>query len=527
MKILLIDQDARTLDMLRSVLLRAKHQVFVAADANTGFRLACDQKPDLIVLDIYLGNSDGPTLLQKLKKTPQTHRIPLIIISLLAVPPSGQIWQPYPQAASQLLTYQAYLPKPINLNQFMRQVDALDNNTSTPPVGPSFILVLSDDDLRHALSEQLEAQNLPTEAYAHLAKPFHAMHLRSPIGLIIERHLIEDSLWADLHQLRQRLPDFGLIVLQTASDASPLAELAQADFVLGPPLHQWQILKAVQTLGQNKGLNKRLHHLSAELLALNSRLLESQTAFQAQNEELNLVNRRLYEEQKTQDLLSSMIVHDLKAPLSALISTFQFLEIDPHSNLSQNSRNFIKRGSAAGQQMLRMVESLLDERKLKNQNMMLNQEPVNLAEALDGILDMLLPLFQMYNTHPQIDLAPNLPHLFADPIILQRVLENLLDNALKYTPTEGKIFIVAKQVKAEFVQISIADQGGGIPPQERERIFEPFAQLDNPLGEQTRRGVGLGLAFCKLAVEAMGGQIWVDPYRDIGAAFCFTVSIFE
>jgi signal transduction histidine kinase len=120
----------------------------------------------------------------------------------------------------------------------------------------------------------------------------------------------------------------------------------------------------------------------------------------------------------------------------------------------------------------------------------------------------------------------DLPPLRADPMVLQRIIENLLDNATKYSPSNEVITLSAHRI-GDFVEIAICDRGEGIPPEQRHLIFDRFTQLHNAASEKMRHGVGLGLAFCKLAVETMGGKIWVDSPEDgVGTAFRFQIPLY-
>ncbi|HTQ06810.1 MAG TPA: ATP-binding protein, partial [Polyangiaceae bacterium] len=106
----------------------------------------------------------------------------------------------------------------------------------------------------------------------------------------------------------------------------------------------------------------------------------------------------------------------------------------------------------------------------------------------------------------------------ADPDLLRRVLENLLDNALRHAPEESTVTLTAAERDGEF-EIRVADQGSGVPAAMRERIFDPFVQVESKDRSVTRSGRGLGLAFCRLAVEAHGGRLWVEDGAP-GAVFC-------
>ena len=114
---------------------------------------------------------------------------------------------------------------------------------------------------------------------------------------------------------------------------------------------------------------------------------------------------------------------------------------------------------------------------------------------------------------------PALSEILADPDMVRRVLINLLENAVKFTPAEGKIKVGAKSRRG-LVEFSVSDTGAGIPDVDHERIFEKFARLASKEGP---RGLGLGLAYCKLAVLGHGGKIWVESQPGQGATFKFTI----
>ncbi len=122
-----------------------------------------------------------------------------------------------------------------------------------------------------------------------------------------------------------------------------------------------------------------------------------------------------------------------------------------------------------------------------------------------------------------VTIPPDLPSIEADGDRLERVLANLLDNAIKHNPGQGSICVDVCQVQ-DALEVRVADAGPGIPVEERQRIFERFAQVT---GEKVkRRGFGLGLSFCKLTVEAHGGTIWVESGpKGIGSCFAFRLPL--
>ena len=117
----------------------------------------------------------------------------------------------------------------------------------------------------------------------------------------------------------------------------------------------------------------------------------------------------------------------------------------------------------------------------------------------------------------------NLPSVLADPNQIRRVLTNLVDNAIKYSPKGGALTVTAVR-QNNMVEVSVTDAGPGVAPEERERIFDRFTQAET--GGIRPRGFGLGLSYCKLAVEAHNGRIWVEPGPDgVGSRFAFTLPI--
>ena len=138
-------------------------------------------------------------------------------------------------------------------------------------------------------------------------------------------------------------------------------------------------------------------------------------------------------------------------------------------------------------------------------------------------LDETYPLLTMHGLTAAMDVSGELPPVRADYSALIRVIGNLIDNAVKFTPAGGHVVLSAHRV-ANGVRFSVADTGYGIPPEQHERIFEKFAQA-GIRAEGQRGGVGLGLTFCKLAVEAHNGRIWVESDRGMGATFHFVLPI--
>ncbi len=230
--------------------------------------------------------------------------------------------------------------------------------------------------------------------------------------------------------------------------------------------------------------------------------------------------------------LTRMIVHDLRNPLTTLTVTLD--QVAKRLPEQATTAELLQNAQQTCSDLLDMVDSLMDVNRMEAGQLQPDAEAMHLSPLVEQVLQRLQPLA----TQRQITLryAPtaDLPPVWADEELVRRVLLNLLDNALKYTPAGGQ---VAVQLLTETavssrhepgIRCLICDNGPGIPVEFRERIFDRFLRTNR--GGAQVRGTGLGLTFCKTAVEAHGGRIWAEDAPGGGSCFIFTlpgVPIFE
>ena len=157
--------------------------------------------------------------------------------------------------------------------------------------------------------------------------------------------------------------------------------------------------------------------------------------------------------------------------------------------------------------------------------MYLRISPVRVS--LNNIIDSALAQLQAITTEHELvlDLPAELPPILGDEQRIAQVLTNLVSNAAKFSPTQTPITISAHR-SGEMIQVDVADQGPGIPPQDSIRVFEAFRQLENGTGNRTK-GAGLGLAICKGLIEAHHGKIWIQDHRGPGTVISFTIPVWS
>ena len=233
-------------------------------------------------------------------------------------------------------------------------------------------------------------------------------------------------------------------------------------------------------------------------------------------EELQTNYKRLQEAEKLRDDMRNMIVHDLRTPLTAVIVGVEMLEQD--GALDPMQHELVTIAADGGKTLLGMINDLLDVEKMEAGSTQLQYEVLSAEALVAGALEQVASLALAGENTLITEIASGLPAFAGDRNKLSRTLVNLIANAIKFT--QGGTVTIAVTRDDEAIRFSIRDTGEGIPSEAFERIFEKFGQLDS-----RRVGTGLGLAFCKLAVEAHGGNINVESTLGTGSTFSFTIPL--
>lgn len=219
------------------------------------------------------------------------------------------------------------------------------------------------------------------------------------------------------------------------------------------------------------------------------------------------------------DDMIAMIYHDLRSPLANIISSLEMLNtLTPQTEDAKAMLNIAANSAARIQ---RLVNSLLDINRLEAGQPIVDQHWVDPLRLIQQALNDVKPSAQGRRQAVSGKLPATLPEIWVDEDMIRRVLINLLENAIKFTPPEGQIEIGAR-ADGEWLEIWVSDNGPGIPVQDQERIFDKFTRLR---GKDKPGGLGVGLAFCRLAIRGHGGRIWVESEPQKGATFRFTLPL--
>lgn len=225
------------------------------------------------------------------------------------------------------------------------------------------------------------------------------------------------------------------------------------------------------------------------------------------------------------DDLSAMIYHDLRSPLANIVSSLDMLRPLIPENGNDIMQQVLSIAIRSSERMQRLINSLLDINRLEAGQAITNRTAAEVMPLVLEALDAVQPVTSTKRQKVMIEVEAGIPSILVDEDMIRRVLINMLENATKFTPAEGKITVGAEN-EGEWVKLWVRDTGPGIPSDVQETIFNKFARapmerLHPP--EQVPKGLGLGLAFCKLAVQAHGGKIGVESEVGVGSCFYFTV----
>ena len=264
---------------------------------------------------------------------------------------------------------------------------------------------------------------------------------------------------------------------------------------------------------------------TSQVIEYSHELEEKSRALEETTAELRAANERLQELDRMKDNFITTVGHEFRTPLTSIRAAGEILSDNPGLPGAQRDR-FYSVVVAETQRLTRLIDQLLDLSKMEAGNLEWNMTPLDLGATVDAAVSAASPLAQAAGVRLHADLPGGLPRVYADRDRLIQVLVNLISNAVKFCdPADGWIRIVARNDGAT-VTVDVIDNGPGVAPAERERIFERFQQGGS--GETLTnkpKGTGLGLAICREIVERFGGRVWVEPGPDRGSVFRFTLPV--
>lgn len=296
------------------------------------------------------------------------------------------------------------------------------------------------------------------------------------------------------------LPVVMVTALQRPEDEAHALDAGADDF-LPKPINYTELMSRIRSLMRIKDLHDELR--------------TNQDALEEKHDQLLQL-------QHLRESLTQMLVHDLKNPLTGIMGCTELLTM-LSENMTEKQVSILKKLEDNTGTLLKMVTELLDVSRMEENKLVIRPEAVSVKEVFIHNIGELEYMIEKYQLVMDMHLRDENAMVWADRDLLMRIIANLLFNAIKHSQKGGKLTLTCEWQAAEHrMYFAVADTGEGIPAEYLEKIFEKFSQVDlKQRGLKSDRG--LGLTFCKLAVEAHGGKIWAESELGKGSIFKFFI----
>ncbi len=263
---------------------------------------------------------------------------------------------------------------------------------------------------------------------------------------------------------------------------------------------------------------------------LERELLHASQQMHRVNREVEDLRERLRRETDEREELLGVVSHELRTPVTIISGYNRLLLSEKIGSLNDEQRSFLVESSKACRRLDLFIGNLLEASRRSSDGEVLEITHAELAPVVDEVVALLRPLFDEAKLEVRVDIADDADRARFDRTRLEQVLINLLGNAIKFSPPGGSIEIATRAVshtrsgglERPCVEFCVSDEGRGVEPAYRKRIFDPYVQLAD---EKGARGLGLGLAICKRLVEAHAGEISCEAGVERGSRFVFTIPV--
>ncbi|MGH7845764.1 MAG: sensor histidine kinase [Candidatus Binatia bacterium] len=261
--------------------------------------------------------------------------------------------------------------------------------------------------------------------------------------------------------------------------------------------------------------NKMTAHLREAYSGLEQKVAE-------RTQELSIANKRLKELDRLKSDFVSNVSHELRTPLTAIKGSVDLLLRKVPGSLNEKQTQYLTWVSANTQNLATLIDDLLDLSKIEAGKIELKATRVSLGGLIHEVVETLRPVAMEKSVVLEVESSESSILVWADRDKVTQILMNVIGNAIKFTPSSGKVTVSTANDGFKWVQVSVNDTGPGFPPEETQKIFEKFYQVAAN-GKQKPKGTGLGLAITKALVELHGGRIWVESEVKRGSRFSFTL----
>jgi signal transduction histidine kinase/CBS domain-containing protein len=252
--------------------------------------------------------------------------------------------------------------------------------------------------------------------------------------------------------------------------------------------------------------------------------VELEQRVQDRTAELQCTNQELARATRLKDEFLANMSHELRTPLNAILGMTEGIQEEVFGIINEKQTKALQIVTSSATHLLSLINDILDVAKIESGQIQLNYASIPLNRLCSSSLTFIKQQAFQKRIQLETEFAPNLPHLLVDELRIRQVLINLLTNAVKFTPEGGQVMLAALRLpntdstKQNYIRITVVDNGMGISPENINKLFQPFVQIDSALNRK-HSGTGLGLALVKQIVELHGGQVGLTSELEVGSSF--------
>jgi len=500
-RVLVVDNDRVCVELLGDILTQQGYDVVKAFDGMEAMEiLARGDQPDVVFLDIVMPRIDGDRVFAYMRGRPQTSQIPIVIVSGTLVEDRENL------LAMGADAYVAKGPREALRRNVLATLRRLESGER--PASPE-VLGLENLVPREKVRELLAIRQRRKALLEAMAQGIVEMDGRGWV-LAVNRAGAEILKRSELESI-----------------GTPVAELLGADYrqTMEDALTRFlasrdKVAAAVTLRYRERVIEIRFAwNTPGDPAAGFFLLLQDVTDLARKIEALTGLNAKLQQMDRMRSEFLTMVSHDLHTPLTAIKGS---LEVLLHEGVGvELSRELLGIAEKNADRLFRLVSDILDLARIEEGRFRMQREPFDVVVTLQGTIDRLRRLAQEKRITLTLQAPDNFLPVSADGIRMEQVFTNLLGNALKFTPSAGRVGVVVKELATELL-VEIRDSGVGIPAEHLDRVFDRFFRVPLPAGTEVE-GTGLGLSICKAVVEEHGGRIWVESVLGKGTAFFLTI----
>jgi signal transduction histidine kinase len=517
-KILVVDDEHSVLVTVAAILQQEGYSVDAFSDGAEALQALRAHTYDLVLTDLKMPGVDGLQILAEVRNcSPSTVTIMM----------TGYASMDSAIEAVQLGAYE-YLLKPTEVPQLKLAVKRSLERKQLSEIDSLYRV-------SHALATAADAQQIVAEVSETTRRVLHIEHAgivtlsdaahRAPAAALAEalnRTAVREQL--------QRDP-----ILTTANAPAPLLAWAEAHGVASfAVVPGFSLGRLSCVLWAHDGERIYEFHASSRRflrgLAGQAALALENAALIAElkhnNDDLADANQKLRELDRLKSQFLSVATHELRTPLSIILGYNSMLAESLEDRLSADEQETLRASSSACKRLIRLVNSMLDITQIESGKMQMSFTLTDLRQVVNAAVALFQHDARERGLKLHVELPSRLPKMKADPERIQQVLTNLIGNAMKFTPAGGSVTVSLRhRASSGELEISVADTGVGIAPEDQTLIFDEFAQIRRQAERRQREGSGLGLAIAKRILEAHGGSITVSSEAGRGSTFRFTLPL--